>query len=104
MNAIIDNSSSGLTEAPSFKIGTINIGDRQAGRIKADSVIDCEPYKNSIQKAFEKLYSSEFQTLLKTVKNPYGEGCVSKEIIKILLNTELNNLLKKKFYDLKDKQ
>ena len=104
VDAVVGNSSSGLAEAPSFKIATINMGDRQAGRIKADSVIDCEPYKNSIQKAFEKLYSSEFQTLLKTVKNPYGEGCASKEIIKILLNTKLNNLLKKKFYDLKDKQ
>jgi len=104
MNAIIDNSSSGLTEAPSFKIGTINIGDRQAGRIKADSVIDCEPNKKSIQKGFETLYSSNFQAILKEVKNPYGEGCASKEIIKILLNTELYTLLKKKFYDLKDKQ
>jgi len=104
VDAMVGNSSSGLAEAPSFKIGTINIGDRQAGRIKASSVIDCEPSKNAIQKAVEKLYSSDFQDILKEVKNPYGEGCASKEIIEVLLNTELNGLLKKKFYDLKDKQ
>mgnify|MGYP000105766599 CR=1 FL=1 len=49
MDAIVGNSSSGLIEAPSFKIGTINIGDRQNGRIKAKSVIDCSPNKKSIK-------------------------------------------------------
>lgn len=101
VDAMVGNSSSGLAETPSFKIGTINIGDRQKGRIKAASVIDCEPNKQSIKKAFEKLYSKEFQEILKSVKNPYGDGCASKKIIKVIKNVDLKNILKKSFYDLK---
>ena len=97
---IIGNSSSGLLEAPSFKIGTINIGDRQNGRTKAESIIDCLPNSKSIKKAFTKIYSNKFQELLKDVKNPYGNRCASQQIIKILKKIKLNNVLKKKFYDL----
>lgn len=101
VDAIVGNSSSGLAEAPSFRIGTINIGDRQKGRIKASSVIDCEANKNSIVKAFAKLYSKEFQETLKTTINPYGDGCASKKIVEILKNVNLKNILKKSFYDLR---
>ena len=101
VDAVVGNSSSGLAETPSFKIGTINIGDRQKGRIKASSVIDCEPNKDSILKSFEKLYSKEFQNSLINVKNPYGDGCASKRIVEILKNVDLKNILKKSFYDLR---
>ena len=101
VDAVVGNSSSGLAEAPSFKIGTINIGDRQKGRIKASSVIDCEPNKDSILKSFEKLYSKEFQETLKTIINPYGDGYASKKIVEILKNVNLENILKKSFYDLR---
>ena len=101
VDAVVGNSSSGLAEAPSFKIGTINIGDRQKGRIKASSVIDCEPNKDSILKSFEKLYSKEFQETLKTTLNPYGDGYASKRIVEILKNVDLKNILKKSFYDLR---
>ena len=101
IDAVVGNSSSGLLEAPSFKIVTINIGDRQKGRIKALSVIDCEPKKEEISKAFEKIYSKEFQEKLKNVGNPYGENCPSKQIIEVLKNVNLANILKKSFYDLK---
>ncbi|WP_313956380.1 UDP-N-acetylglucosamine 2-epimerase [Aliarcobacter cryaerophilus] len=101
VDAMVGNSSSGLAEAPSFKIGTINIGDRQKGRIKASSVIDCEPNKDSILKSFEKLYSKEFQETLKTTINPYGDGCVNKKIVEILKSVDLKNILKKSFYDLR---
>ena len=101
VDAVVGNSSSGLGEAPSFRIGTINIGDRQKGRIKASSVIDCEPNKDSILKSFEKLYSKEFQETLKTTINPYGDGCASKKIVEILKSVDLENILKKSFYDLK---
>jgi GDP/UDP-N,N'-diacetylbacillosamine 2-epimerase (hydrolysing) len=101
VDAVVGNSSSGLAETPSFKIGTINIGDRQKGRIKASSVIDCEANKNSIVKAFAKLYSKEFQESLKTTINPYGDGCASKKIVEILKSVDLGNILKKSFYDLK---
>ena len=101
VDAVVGNSSSGLAEAPSFKIATINIGDRQKGRIRASSVIDCEPKKEEISKAFEKIYSKEFQEKLKNVRNPYGENCPSKEITEVLKNINLANILKKAFYNLK---
>ena len=100
VDAVVGNSSSGLTEAPSFKIGTINIGDRQKGRIKASSVIDCEPSRESIKKAFEKLYSKEFQEALKSVQNPYGDGCASLKIVEEIKKADLNNILKKSFYNI----
>ncbi len=101
VDAVVGNSSSGLAEAPSFKIGTINIGDRQKGRIKAKSVIDSETNKTSILKSFSKLYSKEFQELLKESENPYGDGIASRKIIEIIKNEDLKNILKKSFYDLK---
>ena len=100
MDGIVGNSSSGLAEAPTFKIGTINIGDRQKGRIKAESVIDCEPTKNSILAALRKLYSEEFQDKLKNVKNPYGEGGATEKIKKVLKEKDLADILKKEFYDI----
>lgn len=103
MDAVIGNSSSGLAEAPSFKIGTINIGDRQKGRIKAGSVIDCNPISEDIVKACEKLYSIKFQAMLRGVINPYGNGCASKQIVEVIKNINLVNITKKTFYDLKFK-
>ena len=100
VDAVVGNSSSGLLEAPSFKIGTINIGDRQKGRIKAESVIDCLPYKKDIQCSFKKLYSKNFQKLLKTTKNPYDKGLSSKKVVKVLKNFKLDNILKKNFYNI----
>lgn len=100
IDAVVGNSSSGLLEAPSFKIGTINIGDRQKGRLKADNVIDCEPKKKNIVQAFAQLYSDEFQISLKTVQNPYGDGMASDRIIKIIKRTDLSTILKKSFYDI----
>jgi len=101
VDAMVGNSSSGLAETPSFKIGTINIGDRQKGRIKASSVIDCEPNKSSIQQAFIKLYSKEFQSVLQTCENPYGNGCASRKIIEEIKKVDLADILKKSFYDIK---
>ena len=100
VDGVVGNSSSGLTEVPSFKKGTINIGDRQQGRIKAESVIDCEPLRQSISEALEKLYSSNFQKRVKTVANPYGTGGASEAIVKILEDVSFDNILKKEFYDL----
>ncbi len=101
MDAAVGNSSSGLAEAPSFRIGTINIGDRQKGRIKADSIIDCEPCKNDIIKAFSKLYSDDFQKKLKKIENPYGNGGASDKILDVIKNIDFKNILKKSFYDIK---
>lgn len=104
IDTMVGNSSSGLIEAPCFNIATINIGDRQKGRLKADSVIDCESLKSSISQAFKKVYSEEFKVLLKDVKNPYGDGCASEKIIKEIKKVELHNILKKSFYDLKGRK
>ncbi|MBT8489516.1 MAG: UDP-N-acetyl glucosamine 2-epimerase, partial [Deltaproteobacteria bacterium] len=100
VDGVIGNSSSGLAEAPTFKIGTINLGDRQKGRIKADSVIDCEPIKEAILTAIKKIYSIEFNNKLKNVKNPYGEGGAAERIKEIIKESDLTAILKKEFYDL----
>ena len=100
VDAVVGNSSSGLIEAPSFQIGTLNIGDRQKGRIMAESVINCDNSEESIREGFTKLYSKEFQEKLTTVKNPYGDGCASEKIVEILKSVNLNDLLKKQFYDI----
>jgi len=100
VDGVVGNSSSGLIEVPFFKIGTINIGDRQKGRIKAKSVIDCEPNTNSIKKAFDKLYSSKFKSKLKNISNPYGKGHATKRMLKILKNKTLPKNQKKVFYNL----
>ena len=100
VDGVVGNSSSGLVEAPTFKIGTINIGDRQKGRLKADSVIDCQPTKDSIQKAIATLYSEDFQDILPMVKNPYGKGDAIEKIMQVLQNISNPKELKKEFYDL----
>tara|TARA_Y100001960_G_scaffold126603_1_gene135011 strand:+ start:1312 stop:2475 length:1164 start_codon:yes stop_codon:yes gene_type:complete len=100
VDGVLGNSSSGLLEVPSFAKGTINIGDRQRGRIKAESVIDCCPDRDSIAEALKKLYSKEFQLILKTVQNPYGEGGASDRVVKALREIPLEDILKKRFFDL----
>ena len=99
VDAVVGNSSSGLLEVPSFKKGTINIGDRQGGRIKAKSIIDCEPTNKSILNAIEKLYSNKFQKSLANLENPYGNGGASKAIVEIVEKISLDGILKKEFYD-----
>jgi len=100
VDGVIGNSSSGLTEVPSFKKGTINIGDRQRGRIKADSVIDCKPEEKFINEAFNKLYSDEFQNKLITTVNPYGNGGASELIVKTLEDISFDGILKKSFFNI----
>jgi len=101
MDIVMGNSSSGLVEVPSFKIATINIGDRQKGRIKAQSVIDVKVDKNEILNAINQIYTKEFQDKLKTIKNPYEKNDTLPFIIKLLKNINLEKIINKKFYDLK---
>lgn len=100
VDAVVGNSSSGLIEAPSFKIGTINIGDRQKGRIKADSVIDCKPEKSDILNAIHSIYCEEFRSKLKNIVNPYGDGGASRKIVAKLKQINLDDIIKKDFYDI----
>jgi GDP/UDP-N,N'-diacetylbacillosamine 2-epimerase (hydrolysing) len=99
VDGVVGNSSSGLLEVPSFSKGTVNIGDRQRGRLKAESVIDCKPERQSITEALQQLYSSEFQESLKTVCNPYGNGSASEKIVQQLADFPIESILKKSFYD-----
>jgi len=100
IDGIVGNSSSGLTEAPSFKIGTINLGDRQTGRLKAKSVIDSNFEKKKILRSIKTLYTKSFQRNLSSVVNPYGKPGASKKILKTIKEISLENILKKKFHDL----
>lgn len=100
VDGVLGNSSSGLLEVPSFNKGTINIGDRQKGRLKASSVIDCEPNKSSISKAIQNLYSEDFKSKLVDMQNPYGNGGASDSIINTLESESFKKLLKKEFHDI----
>lgn len=100
VDGVIGNSSSGLTEVPSFKIPTINIGDRQKGRIKAASVIDCLPIQSEIIKSINTGLSDEFKKILAKVENPYGLGGASRRIVDTLKKIDLKGILKKEFYNL----
>jgi GDP/UDP-N,N'-diacetylbacillosamine 2-epimerase (hydrolysing) len=97
---VIGNSSSGIIEAPSFNIPTINIGDRQKGREKGITVIDSEPNQKSIEAAIKKSLSRKFVETCKKSSNPYGTGNTSKKVKKIFEANLSLNLLKKEFFDL----
>jgi len=99
VDGVVGNSSSGLLEVPSFKKGTVNIGDRQKGRLKAISVIDCLPKFQSITKALEQLFSCHFQMILDGVISPYGGGDASILILNEIERTSPGELLKKIFID-----
>ncbi|MEY4591819.1 MAG: hypothetical protein RIR18_714 [Pseudomonadota bacterium] len=100
VDAVVGNSSSGIAEVPSLGKGTINIGDRQRGRLRAASVIDCVPERLAILGALAILYSPEFQTTLAEIENPYGSGGASERILRAIEATDLASLLKKSFFDL----
>jgi GDP/UDP-N,N'-diacetylbacillosamine 2-epimerase (hydrolysing) len=97
--AVIGNSSSGIIETPSFKIPTVNIGDRQKGRVRAESVVDCEPSTDSIKAAIHKGISPNFQGNLKDTENPYEKAGTACNIVSMIAASLPTGLLKKKFYN-----
>ncbi len=99
-DVVIGNSSSGLIEAPSFKKATVNIGDRQKGRLQADSVINCAEGSEAIILAIKKALSDEFYKSLSIVQNPYGQGGASEKIVAKIKSIELKGLIRKPFHDL----
>jgi GDP/UDP-N,N'-diacetylbacillosamine 2-epimerase (hydrolysing) len=99
VDGVVGNSSSGLTEAPSFRTATINIGDRQRGRLMAESVVNCAADRESIGAALRRIASADFRASLPGVRNPYGEGGASEKIVSILRTQSLDNIVKKPFYD-----
>lgn len=101
VNFVIGNSSSGIIEVPYFKIPTINIGDRQKGRIMSESVINCPPYFKDISKAIVKSQSPQFQEKIKNQKNIYGDGHATEKILRQLRTFDFTQL-KKSFHDIKN--
>lgn len=101
VDGVIGNSSSGIAEVPSFKKPTINIGDRQKGRLMALSIINCEPNRESIRSALVEMYSSEFQFNLAQAVNPYGEGGATERILSVIREVDLEGISKKVFWDLR---
>lgn len=101
VTAVIGNSSSGILEAPSAPTATINIGDRQKGRIQADSIINCSPETKDILNAFEQIKTKAFANKVKKATNPYGDGTASEKIIQVLRNIQLIDLQTKSFYDIR---
>ena len=99
VDGVIGNSSSGLLEAPSLRIGTVNIGNRQRGRIQAESVISCEPNRIAIQEAITKLLSIEFLGKVQNVVSPFGIGGACNAIIEIIKTLPQENLSIKKFHN-----
>jgi len=98
-SVVVGNSSSGIIETPAFGRPSINIGDRQKGRIAAESVIHCEPRKASILAALNKAFNSEFREFCTHVQNPYGSGHTTEKIISILKKNMSGINLKKQFVD-----
>ena len=99
IDGVIGNSSSGLLEAPSLRVGTVNVGDRQRGRIQAESVISCEPNRIAIQEAIIKLLSIEFQGKVQKVVSPFGTVGACDAIVEIIKTLPQENLLIKKFHN-----
>lgn len=97
---VIGNSSSGIIEVPSLMTPSVNIGDRQKGRIKAESVIDCKPEKNDIIRAIKKGLSKSFCLNKNLYKNPYEKKNTANEIFKIIKFAKVKNKQKKMFYDI----
>ena len=102
MDAVIGNSSSGIIEVPSLKIPTVNIGDRQLGRISADSVANCSPRKDEIVSTIKAVLSDEFISRVQSSKNPYEKSGTAEAILSILKSFNLQGICKKRFYDIKD--
>ena len=99
--AVVGNSSSGIIEAPSFRVPVVNIGDRQKGRIRADNVIDCGEGALEIEKALRKALSHEFRESLTTMQNPFEKDDTAGRIVEIIRNADLNEILKKEFFTIK---
>lgn len=100
VDAVIGNSSSGIIEAPAFKTATINIGDRQKGRLKAASVIDCDETSDSIVAGIKKALTPEFLKTVRSAASLYGSGETAQKIMQAMKTVSLDGITRKSFYDL----
>ena len=102
VTAVVGNSSSGIIEVPSFRIPTLNIGDRQKGRIAANSVIHCGTSINEIKRGIELILSEKIQQVAKNNVNPYQKENTTANILKVLKDFPLNNIIQKTFYNIEE--
>ena len=100
VDVIIGNSSSGVIEAPSLKKPTVNIGERQRGRVRASSVIDCKPFQKDIYVSINLALSDNFKNISASTANPYEKSGTSDNIFNIIVKANLQNILQKHFFDL----
>ncbi|WP_321334254.1 UDP-N-acetylglucosamine 2-epimerase [uncultured Bacteroides sp.] len=100
VDVVVGNSSSGIVEVPSFGIPTVNIGDRQKGRLRADSVIDCVPETEPIRDALQKAFSPTFKEQASHTQNPYEQPDTVRKILDVISSYPLDDIIKKHFYDL----
>lgn len=99
VDAVIGNSSSGVIEAPSFTVPTVNIGSRQEGRLRAASVLDCPPDAVAVAAALDRALSPDFRRSLQGMSNPLGDGRAAGRIAHVLKTVPLAGLIRKRFYD-----
>jgi UDP-hydrolysing UDP-N-acetyl-D-glucosamine 2-epimerase len=104
VKCVIGNSSSGIIEAPSFHVGTVNIGTRQKGRPRANSIIDVEMNENLVKEAILKCFSSDFIEFVKHSPNPYGDGGTAEKIIEKLSSIDINQFRIKSFMDISNNE
>lgn len=99
-DAVIGNSSSGILETPTFRVPTVNIGDRQKGRVQAECAINCLPKKDEIIKSIQRAISRDFRESIRDISNPYEKKDTAENIKNIIKDSELEDIVKKKFYDI----
>lgn len=99
VSVVVGNSSSGIIEAPSFKVPTVNIGDRQKGRVRAESVIDCQPAKDAIVQAIKRGASLVSEESIKGMRNPYEKDNTAENIKEVIKKFDLRDILKKEFFN-----
>lgn len=97
-DAVVGNSSSGLIEVPSFGVPTVNIGQRQSGRLAADSVLHCAAHEEAIDAGVREVLAPPFRNKCRHAANPYGQGNAAEQIVEALVTQPLNTL--KSFHDL----
>ena len=98
---VLGNSSSGIIEAPSFKIPTVNIGDRQKGRIQAAGILNCSPDADAIRQTIGRALSPAFQENLSGITNPYDRPGTCSNIVRLLETTDIFGIAKKTFHDVR---
>jgi UDP-hydrolysing UDP-N-acetyl-D-glucosamine 2-epimerase len=101
-DVVVGNSSSGVLEAPAFRVPVVNVGDRQRGRLMAANVIHAEPERAAVGAALRRALDPAFRESVARMENPFGEGETSRVVVDVLASADLAALRDKRFHDLPD--